>query len=76
MTEPVTVRVHDFIDKDLGEVVPYGAYDLACNEGWSTSASIVTRQSSPGRARAASRPRSGHLFVVFHRRGDQVRIWF
>jgi hypothetical protein len=33
-SEPVPVRVHDFIDKDLGKVVPYGVYDLARNEGW------------------------------------------
>ena len=32
--EPVPVRVHDFIDKDLGKVIPYGIYDLARNEGW------------------------------------------
>lgn len=34
MSEPVPVRVHDFIDKDLGKVIPYGVYDLARNEGW------------------------------------------
>ena len=32
--EPVPVRVHDFIDKKLGKVVPYGVYDVARNEGW------------------------------------------
>jgi hypothetical protein len=32
--EPAPVRVHDFIDKDLGKVIPYGVYDLARNEGW------------------------------------------
>jgi hypothetical protein len=32
--EPVPVRVHDFIDADLGKVVPYGVYDLARNTGW------------------------------------------
>lgn len=34
ISEPVPVRVHDFIDKDLGKVIPYGVYDLARNEGW------------------------------------------
>lgn len=29
--EPVPVRVHDFIDKDLGKAIPYGVYDLASN---------------------------------------------
>jgi hypothetical protein len=32
--EPEAVRVHDFIDKDLGKVIPYGVYDTARNEAW------------------------------------------
>jgi transposase len=32
--EPVQVDVHDFPDKQLGKVVPYGIYDLAANTGW------------------------------------------
>jgi len=32
--EPVPVRVHDFIDKDLGKAIPYGVYDLGRNEAW------------------------------------------
>lgn len=31
---PQPVRVHDFIDEDLGKVVPYGVYDTARNEAW------------------------------------------
>jgi hypothetical protein len=31
---PVRVRVHDFIDDELGKVAPYGVYDLSANEGW------------------------------------------
>src|SRR5476651_1329771 len=31
---PVQVKVHDFIDKQLGKAIPYGVYDLASNEGW------------------------------------------
>ena len=31
---PDTVRVHDFIDPDLGKVAPYGIYDIAANAGW------------------------------------------
>jgi hypothetical protein len=31
---PEHVRVHDFIDKDLGKVIPYGVYDTARNEAW------------------------------------------
>jgi hypothetical protein len=31
---PVPVRVHDFLDKELGKAIPYGVYDLMRNEGW------------------------------------------
>lgn len=31
---PEKVRVHDFIDKKLGKVAPYGVYDIAANQGW------------------------------------------
>ena len=30
---PEEVRVHDFIDPDLGKVAPYGVYDLTANTG-------------------------------------------
>jgi hypothetical protein len=32
--EPVPVRVHDFLDQELGKAIPYGVYDLLRNEGW------------------------------------------
>ena len=32
--EPVPVRVHDFLDAELGKAIPYGVYDLLRNEGW------------------------------------------
>jgi len=28
------VKVHDFVDPDLGRAIPYGVYDLATNSGW------------------------------------------
>src|ERR671937_1366021 len=31
---PQEVRVHDFLDKQLGKAIPYGVYDLAANQGW------------------------------------------
>jgi hypothetical protein len=31
---PLKVNMHDFIDKKLGKVIPYGVYDLSKNEGW------------------------------------------
>jgi len=32
--EPERVRLHDFPDKQLGKVSPYGVLDLAANVGW------------------------------------------
>lgn len=32
--QPELVRVHDFIDPDLGRATPYGVYDLGRNSGW------------------------------------------
>ena len=32
--KPEKVLVHDFMDKQLGEPVPYGVYDIGNNMGW------------------------------------------
>jgi hypothetical protein len=32
--EPERVNVHDFMDKQLGKVIPYGVYDIAADAGW------------------------------------------
>ena len=52
--DPRRVNVHDFMDKELGKVAPYGVYDVTANTGFvvmlrvrgTTSASPVTRRSS------------------------------
>ena len=31
---PDEVKVHDFVDKELGKVAPNGVYDIAANTGW------------------------------------------
>lgn len=31
---PIEVKGHDFIDKNLGKVSPYGIYDIGQNKGW------------------------------------------
>ena len=31
---PDQVKVHDFIDKELGKAIPYGVYDIGANTGW------------------------------------------
>jgi transposase len=32
--QPEVVRVHDFVDPELGRATPYGIYDLGRNRGW------------------------------------------
>jgi hypothetical protein len=32
--DPRHVKVHDFVDKELRKVVPYGVYHIAANNGW------------------------------------------
>ena len=31
---PDTVKVHDFLEPELGKAIPYGVYDLTSNHGW------------------------------------------
>ena len=31
---PQETNVHDFLDKELGKVIPYGVYDVTDNSGW------------------------------------------
>ena len=32
--EPIPVKIHDFPDRELGKVIPYGIYDIGLNQGW------------------------------------------
>ena len=32
--KPEQVKVHDFVDKELGRANPYGVYDMGSNTGW------------------------------------------
>ena len=32
--EPEEVKMHDFVDKELGRAAPYGVYDIKANAGW------------------------------------------
>lgn len=32
--DPRRVKAYDFVDEDLGKVIPYGVYDLTLNQGW------------------------------------------
>ncbi len=31
---PQQVNAHDFVNPELGKVIPYGVYDLSFNQGW------------------------------------------
>ena len=49
---PERVRTHDFQDKELGKVAPYGVYDMAKNQGW---VSVGTDHDTPAFAVATIR---------------------
>jgi hypothetical protein len=50
--QPEKVRSHDFKDKNLGKVAPYGVYDMANNQGW---VSVGTDHDTPAFAVATIR---------------------
>jgi len=84
--EPQRVKVHDFVDKALGKVVPYGVYDVAANEGWVSVGitadtaefavqSIRTWRARMGRARY---PKARALTITADcggSNGARVRLW-
>jgi hypothetical protein len=84
--QPEAVRVHDFVDPQLGRVSPYGIYDLAQNTGWvnvgidhDTAAfaveSIRRWWAAMGRA---VYPRGTHLLITADgggSNGARVRLW-
>jgi len=83
---PDRVRVHDFVDKDLGKVAPYGIYDVTANAGWvsvgidhDTAAFAVNAirrwYDVVGRERY---PTARHLLITADgggSNGSRVRLW-
>jgi hypothetical protein len=83
---PQRVNVHDFADKELGKVAPYGVYDIAANAGWISLgithdtatfavASIRTWIERIGRARY---PNMRELTITADcggSNGSRVRLW-
>ena len=54
--DPWRVKVHDFEDKELGKVVPYGVYDVGANAGWvSVGVTSDTAQFAVASIRALAR---------------------
>jgi hypothetical protein len=84
--DPKRVKVHDFEDKKLGKVAPYGVYDIAADAGWVSVgiahdtaqfavASIRTWLARIGRARY---PKAGELTITADcggSNGARVRLW-
>ena len=84
--DPVRVKVHDFEDKDLGKVAPYGVYDIAADEAWVSVGitadtaefavqSIRTWLQRMGRQRY---PTMGELTITADgggSNGSRVRLW-
>jgi hypothetical protein len=83
---PVRVRVHDFIDKDLGKAIPYGVYDVMRNEGWVSvgidhdTAEFAVESIRRWWKRMGSKvyPKATELFVTADgggSNGPRVRLW-
>jgi hypothetical protein len=84
--DPRRVKLHDFEDKTLGKVTPYGVYDVAADEGWVSVgitadtaefavASIRTWLERMGRQRY---PRARELTITADcggSNGVRVRLW-
>lgn len=84
--KPELVKVHDFIDKELGRANPYGVYDVASNTGWvsvgtdhdTASFAVETIRrwwNSMGRQRY---PNASELMITADgggSNGSRVRLW-
>ncbi|MCA1701437.1 MAG: ISAzo13 family transposase, partial [Actinobacteria bacterium] len=83
---PTRVRTHDFIDKQLGKVAPYGVYDMANDEGFvSVGVSNDTAQFSAASILAWWRQLGAERFPAAVRllitadcggsNGNRTRLW-
>ena len=83
---PEEVRVHDFIDPELGRAVPYGVYDIADNTGWVSvgidhdtacfAVNTIRRWwTTMGRERYPSAPRLMITADGGGSNGSRVRLW-
>jgi len=83
---PEEVRVHDFIDPDLGKVAPYGVYDLTANAGWvNVGIDHDTAEFAVASIRrwwremgAVTYPHAGRLLITADcggSNGHRVRLW-
>ncbi len=84
--QPPRVRVHDFVDEELGKALPYGVYDVGANEGW---VSVGLTHDTPAFAVATIRtwwlemgvvryPKAKELLIVADSGGSnsaRARLW-
>jgi hypothetical protein len=84
--KPCEVNTHDFIDKTLGKVAPYGIYEIGKNKGWmSIGISSDTAQFAVNAIRAWWKsmgkkryPQATKLFITADcggSNGNRVRLW-
>jgi hypothetical protein len=83
---PEEVNVHDFADKELGKVVPYGVYDLTHNQGWvsvginhdTAEFAVATICRWWKRMGMLRYPQAPHLLITADgggSNGSRVRLW-
>src|SRR6266571_4869657 len=83
---PERVNVHDFIDKELGKVTPYGVYDVAGNAGWvsvgtdhdTAAFAVATIRTWWDKAGQAAYPRARRLLITADGGGSdgyRTRLW-
>ena len=83
---PEKVRVHDFIDKELGKVAPYGVYDLTRNDGWvsvgidhdTAAFAVATIRKWWRKMGRPAYPESSHLLITADSGGSNSsrnRLW-
>jgi hypothetical protein len=84
--DPARVNVHDFADKALGKVAPYGVYDVTANDGWvnvgitADTAEFAVQSIRLWRERIGARryPAATELNVTADgggSNGSRVRLW-
>ena len=84
--DPEQVKVHDFIDPELGKANPYGVYDLASNTGWvsvgtdhdTAAFAVNTIRSWWNATGRASYPDASRLLITADgggSNGSRTRLW-
>ena len=84
--EPECVKVHDFIDAELGRANPYGVYDLGSNSGWvsvgtdhdTASFAVATIRRWWQAMGAPAYPAARELLIMADgggSNGSRVRLW-